>query len=101
MRYDGTRATLLGVFGPRLALEIHDHGGSVEVLDIGSSAGAHGGGDDAIMQAFVAHATTGRPLPTDVDSAIESHLLAFAAEEARLGGRVVDMSELRARVRAE
>ena len=34
---------------------------------------------------------------TDARSALESHLLAFAAEEARLTGQVVEMDAFRAR----
>jgi len=50
------------------------------------------------MRAFVDHAAAGQALPTDIDDAIESHLLAFAAEESRIEGRIVDMVEVRARL---
>ena len=96
MRYDGTRATLRGSFGQRSSLRIDDRSGASEEVDFASGSG-HGGGDDAIMRAFVAHASTGRALPTDVDAAIESHMLAYAAEESRLEGRMVDMRDVRAR----
>lgn len=98
MRYDGTRATLRGVFGAQPSLEIHEHGEDVETIEVPLLDGGHGGGDDQIMRAFVARAREGMPLPTDLESAIESHLLAFAAEESRLGGRVIEMVGVRARL---
>jgi len=97
MRYDGTRATLRGIFGERPALRIDDNAGGSEVIEP-EPRGVHGGGDDAIMRAFVDHAAAGQALPTDIDDAIESHLLAFAAEESRIEGRIVDMVEVRARL---
>lgn len=95
MRYDGTRATLRGVFGATVSLEIREHGGTVESVEISTPESGHGGGDDGIMRAFVSRARDRLPLPTDIESAVESHLLAFAAEEARLGGRVVDLERFR------
>ena len=97
MRYDGTRATLRGIFGARPELRIDDHAGRSEVVEL-ERPGVHGGGDDAIMRAFVDHASAGRALPTHIDDAIESHLLAFAAEGSRLEGRIVHMNDVRARL---
>jgi predicted dehydrogenase len=97
MRYDGTRATLRGVFGAEQRLEIREHGGGVQVIELGQPGGTHGGGDDGLMRAFVTAARDRQTLPTDLESGIESHLLAFAAEESRLSGAVVSMEALRAR----
>lgn len=99
MRYDGTLATLRGIFGATASLEIRGHGGAIETIEVAPADSGHGGGDDGIMRAFVSRARDRRPLPTDIESALESHLLAFAAEEARLGGRVVDMELFRNRSR--
>jgi predicted dehydrogenase len=95
MRYDGTRATLRGVFGTEASLEIRQHGGAVETIEVAAPESGHGGGDDGLMRAFVSRARDRLPLPTDIESAVESHLLAFAAEEARLGDRVIDMDRFR------
>lgn len=99
MRYDGTRATLRGKFGHEGGIiEIHDHlKQSCEMVDLASGPSGHGGGDFGIMRSFV-RAVRGeqQPLTTGRES-LESHLMAFAAEESRLNGTVVDMAEYRAR----
>ena len=97
MRYDGTRATLRGRFGARPAMEIHDHvTGAVEPVDLAGPATGHGGGDAALMAGFVAAVRGEQPPLTSAEESLESHLLAFAAEEARLSGTVVDMEAFRA-----
>lgn len=98
MRYDGTMATLRAVFGRSQVIEIGDHtSGATERIPIHEIAGGHGGGDTGIIDGFVEAVRTGdSPLTTAADS-LESHYLAFAAEEARTSGRVVDMGEYRSR----
>jgi predicted dehydrogenase len=96
MRYDGTRATLRGKFAYGLddVIEIHDHRtGEVERIDFGAgSAGVtgHGGGDEGLIRAFV-RAVRGDREATSPRQALESHLMAFAADRARLEGRVVTL----------
>lgn len=98
MRYDGTRATLRGRFGSTTALTIHDHRtGRVEEVALEPALGGHGGGDYGLMAAWV-RTLRGEEAPrTDARGALESHLLAFAAEESRLGGAMIEMGEYRAR----
>jgi predicted dehydrogenase len=58
--------------------------------------GGHGDGDRALMEAFVGAVRAGDPtriLSSPAES-LESHLMAFAAERARLEHRVVRMEEL-------
>ena len=65
--------------------------------------GGHGGGDAGLMRAFIA-ALRGEPdaLTTSARDSLESHLMAFAAEESRLnGGALIDMAEYRARIEAQ
>ena len=58
----------------------------------------HGGGDETIMVRFAEGVRDEqRDLLTSADKALESHLLCFAAEEARVRGEVVDMEEFRRR----
>lgn len=108
MRYDGTRATLRGRFGIGFggSIEIHDHlTGRVEEIEPSAGAsfgdlGGHGGGDAGLMAAFIG-ALRAEPggaggLTTSRES-LESHLMAFAAEEARVEGGVVSMDEFRQR----
>ncbi len=99
MRYDGTRATLRAVFGRTKVIEVTDHGnGQAEEIPIPPASGGHGGGDPAMIEAFVAAVRGEAPSPTSAAESLESHLLAFAAEEARTSGDHVDVAELRARL---
>jgi predicted dehydrogenase len=105
MRYDGTRATLLGRFvngRNKLILKHHLTGEEEEVPIIDRDASGHGGGDFGIMRSFV-NALNGIPddSTTTARESLESHLLAFAAEEARLNRSVIDMAAYRERVNAE
>lgn len=95
MRWDGTKATLYGDFseGRPYTIRVVEHGSlREEVIHPSSDGSGHGGGDFGLMRDFVKalngertkHQTTARV-------SLESHLLAFAAEEARKGGRVVEI----------
>ena len=100
MRYDGTRATLRGRFGEGLgdSLEIHDHlSGRVERIDPLAQASGHGGGDAGLMAAFVQTLRGRGSSLTTARESLESHLMAFAAEEARVQESIVRMDEFRQR----
>ena len=100
LRVDGSQATLLGKFTYSQAwLEIHDHG-SMHIerftfpTEVDQTAG-HGGGDAGLMNSFLA-AMRGEQAPlTTARDALESHLLGFAAEGARVGNQTVDMNDFR------
>lgn len=99
LRYDGTRATLEGRFTHlHQEIRVHDHlSGQTEVIYPLGSVGGHGGGDEGLMAAFVRTLREGEQAPlTDGRASLESHLLAFAAEQARLDGSVIDMDAYRA-----
>jgi predicted dehydrogenase len=109
MRYDGTLATLRGKFSANASeLTIHDHlSGEVQSISVEASLSdtalakawrdGHGGGDLGIVHSFIgalngetdAHLTTARV-------SLESHLLAFAAEQSRLTHQVIAMDSFRA-----
>jgi predicted dehydrogenase len=98
MRYDGTRATLRGKFayGVDDAIEVHDHlTGRVEKVDPQAGASGHGGGDEGIMAAFVKALRAPATALTTARESLESHLMAFAAEQARVEGTIVDMDAYR------
>ncbi len=100
LRIDGSQATLLGKFGHSQAwLEIHPHRGTkVERFTFPSAveeSSGHGGGDDGIMRAFVGVLNGKQPPFTSANDALESHLLAFAAERARIEGTTIDLAEYR------
>jgi len=103
MRYDGTRATLRGKFGYGSgdSIEIHDHlTGRVEYIDPRAGTSGHGGGDEGIMAAFVnALHNPGTALTTARES-LESHLMAFAAEKARVEGSIIRMDDFRRQAEA-
>ena len=98
IRYDGTRATLRGRFGYQsMALDIHDHlTGRRESVDIVSQESGHGGGDFGIMRSFIQAMHGEASALTTARESLESHLLAFAAEESRLSGVAVNMQQFRA-----
>jgi len=98
LRYDGTRATLRGIFSSECSeITIHDHPtNTVERIDFTEGIGGHGGGDTGLMDAFV-QALRGEQSPlTSGRASLESHLMAFAAEQARLERTVIDMNAFRA-----
>jgi predicted dehydrogenase len=101
VRVDGTRATLLANES-RGEIELHDHGaGSVERLTTPRVVGGHSGGDDGLMRAFTAAVRGERAgVRTSAREAVESHLMAFAAEHARMDGGTVEMDAFRRTVSA-
>lgn len=103
MRYDGTRATLRGTFTfAGEALEIHDHyTGYKREVEIPTATSGHGGGDDGIMRSFVATVRGEEKALTNARESLESHLMAFAAEESRLNGTIVDMDKFRKRANGD
>jgi predicted dehydrogenase len=102
LRIDGSAGTLIGelyLHGQRIVL--HDkRTGRREVLwkkSFTLDEDGHGGGDVGLMDSFV-RLLRGDERPgvtSEAASALESHLMAFAAERSRLEGRVVKMEELR------
>ncbi len=101
LRYDGTRATLRGAFFfDEQRLEIHDHlTGEVEVIEPnkGPFGGTgHGGGDYGLMHDFVRAVHNPELALTTARESLESHLMAFAAEQSRHEGSVIDMHDFRA-----
>jgi predicted dehydrogenase len=96
IRIDGVRATLLANES-RSEIEIHDHRtGTVERIATRRGVGGHGGGDEGLMRAFVGAIDGDRAgVLTSAREAVASHLLAFAAEHARVTGETVDMGRYR------
>src|SRR5437899_2022009 len=96
IRIDGTRATLLANEA-RAEIEIHDHlTGRMELVTRPRGVGGHGGGDEGLTRAFVGALRGDRAgVLTPAREAVASHLMAFAAEQARLSGEAVDMERYR------
>jgi predicted dehydrogenase len=103
MRYDGTKASLRG-HGGRGLLTLCDFRTMGErTIPISKGEGGHGGGDHGLMSAFIkALRGEGAAMRTSARDSLESHLMAFAAEESRLNsGQVIDMEEYRTRIENE
>jgi predicted dehydrogenase len=94
LRIDGMRASLFGNEARR-ELQIHDHrDGTVETLHPVRPEGGHGGGDAGVLHDFVRALETGeRHVLTSAAESLVSHLLAFAAEDARLTERVISFDD--------
>ncbi|MCK4479458.1 MAG: Gfo/Idh/MocA family oxidoreductase [Candidatus Lokiarchaeota archaeon] len=102
LRIDGTKATLIGEFyisGEKIIF--YDHFSGKETLiytkKLTRESGEHGVGDfelvDDYIESLISKEKT-QPL-TNAQETVESHLMAFAANESRLKGIVVDMNEFR------
>jgi predicted dehydrogenase len=102
MRYDGTLATLRATFSEQPEITVQVHGrDEVEQIDLSGGAGSsldHGGGDLGVLRAFAASlAGGGDGLSSDARTSLESHLVGWAAEEARTTRTVVDVAAFRSR----
>jgi predicted dehydrogenase len=93
LRVQGTRAELRGVF-ERAELELLHYGRvEPERIPIDAARSGHGGGDEGLLDHFTDVASrdaTGEVLASG-RSALESHRMGFAAERARVEGRVVEI----------
>ena len=101
MRYDGPEGTLRGKFDYRHGvIEIHPHfwGKSPIKVDVSPSESGHGGGDFGMVRGFLRAVRGLEPPLTSATNSLESHFMAFAAEESRLTGRVVEMENYRSEI---
>jgi predicted dehydrogenase len=56
--------------------------------------GGHGGGDHGIMEDFISLIETGKGKAlTSADVSVESHIMAFAAEESRVSNKSINLKE--------
>ncbi|HME72117.1 MAG TPA: Gfo/Idh/MocA family oxidoreductase [Myxococcota bacterium] len=102
IRITGTLGELRGVFQDGV-IEVSRHGAlDRERFSTGGSIFGHFGGDDGLLRHFVDVITRGATGEVRASGrvSLESHLLGFAAEEARTAGRVVEMAAFRQRAEA-
>src|SRR2546427_3537223 len=94
VRIDGTRATLLANES-RGEIELHDHrSGTSEMSHVSRGIGGHGGGDEGLMDAFIAAVRGDRDgVRTSARESLQSHLLAFAAERSRTTSEMPRMDD--------
>lgn len=98
-RIEGSRGRLmaeLGNGGSRIILDDH-RSEKREVIDTSADVrSGHGGGDEALMAYFIQSAMDENPRALqDAREALESHLMAFAAERARLERNVIGAERFR------
>lgn len=99
IRIDGTKGTIIGDFlfsGDTVRL-MDAYTGKEKIIRKTGIIRGHSGGDEKLMKSFlqsVRDKHSKLPL-TDARSALESHLMAFAADKARLENKVVDMDNFR------
>jgi predicted dehydrogenase len=99
LRIDGSQASLLAKFSfHRSFIEIHDHRSmAVEVINFPSTVEqtGHGGGDFGIMRDFVRSIRDRNNASLSARESLESHFMAFAAEQSRLEGININMTDFR------
>jgi hypothetical protein len=105
IRVDGTKGTIIGAFlASGSTITVYDHLKGTETLVYDSKADTdpndgHGGGDTGIMKSFIdfiLYKSKSDSL-TSANASLESHILAFAAEESRLNNSVIDLQQYRKR----
>lgn len=98
-RIQGTQAELQAVFGfGGSQIEVSEHqSGEKTVYNIANADSGHGGGDNRFVTAFLKSLQTKEKALalTTARQSLESHLIAFAAEEARQGKKMVKMEDFR------
>ncbi len=101
VRISGSRGELSGVLHSGV-IEVSRHGVlGVECHEMGGSALGHFGGDGGLLDHLtqvMAEPAVGE-VRTSGRISLESHLIGFAAEEARLSGSVIDMGRFREEAR--
>jgi predicted dehydrogenase len=104
MRYGCTQGEIRAHLDKNEIRVGHFRDGREEIILPGELSGGHSGGDGGMLRGFVeaVRAQDTSRILTGVETSLEGHLLAFAAEESRLNnGRMIDMVEYRARIEAE
>lgn len=91
IRVLGTRGEIVGDMLDNRVIHRDFLTGEETAYDIAQTDSGHGGGDAGVMAAFVQAVRTGHETASSGQSALEGHLMAFAAEEARVTGQVVSL----------
>ena len=100
IRISGTQGELRGVFQEGL-IDVTRHGSfETEHHPIEASLAGHLGGDEGLISHFIDVVARGAASEVRASGrvSLESHLIGFAAEQARLEGRVVEMDAFRAQL---
>lgn len=101
----GRYSVFMGTHGSMVAdmskntISITPFGGETEVIDFNlNGRDGHGGGDSVLIEEFLEELKNPGHLDsiTSIDASMESHFIAFAAEQSRLAnGKCINMNEIR------
>jgi predicted dehydrogenase len=99
IRIDGTEGSLIGeslLSGSRLVFYNHQAGTKEIIIEEGMTIdpeSGHGGGDCGLIQSFIdsINGKKGEEPLTSAKASLESHLMAFAAEESRISNTLVNI----------
>jgi len=98
----GTKGEIRGAMEKDEIEVIRFDTGFSEIISLKSPGGhvGHGGGDGGLIRDFLKLLKSGgsNSSLTSAENSVQSHLMAFAAEESRLSKRVVEMKEYREKV---
>jgi predicted dehydrogenase len=100
MRYSGTNATIRAHAGLN-QIDVHYYNsGTTDRITPGTPEGGHSGGDPAMIREFLDAVRRDDPAAVTASGteSVDSHLLAFAAEKARLENTVVDFAQYKAQI---
>ncbi len=75
--------------------------GNTQVITVVPGSAGHSGGDQGIMEEFVAVLKGERENTNSISQSVHSHLMAFAAEESRITGKTVLLEEFEERYRRQ
>jgi len=90
----GTKGEIRGNFDKNEIEVVYFNNGVRDIIHIPISIFGHGGGDDALMREFVRNVNQpSEKVETSASLSLQSHLMAFAAEESRLQQKVIDMKK--------
>ncbi|WP_456290183.1 Gfo/Idh/MocA family oxidoreductase [Paenibacillus sp. AK002] len=93
----GTRGEIRGAMEKNEIEIIHFGSGKVERISFADRGGhvGHGGGDMGLIKDFLRLVQTGGNNQglTSASRSVQSHLMAFAAEQSRVDGRIINLNE--------
>jgi predicted dehydrogenase len=100
IRFYGTAGEIRGDL-LRGTIDLYDFkSGSIDRIELHNPMDRHGGGDHGIIYDFVQVINGKGQKLTAIQNSLESHIMAFAAEESRRTGTVVDVKEYAARIKS-
>lgn len=95
-KFFGTKGEVRADFEHGL-IEVYKFGKTEERIKVDNGSGGHGGGDTGLMKYFTKFLKEDRYIAhmTTIEASLESHLMAFASEEARRKAEVINLARWR------